>query len=971
MKSRIAAAFACLAFSGAAFAAAGSRLNFNPDWKFVKADPPGAADPAFDDRSWSAVSLPHTFNDTDTFDDWSIPNHVGEMNQWSGRTWYRKTFTAPEAWKGKKVFIEFEAVRQIAEVYVNGKLLGASKTGFLPFGFDLTPHLHPGAKNVIAVMADNRFTLETEMAKIIKTDLPWNSPHWHPAHGGIYRNVYLHVTDPLHISLPLYSFLQTAGPYAYATDVKPESARIEIEIPVENARPSDASVQFVVTILGPDGRPVLTLQEKGQLTANASADVRLSGILPSPQHWEPAHPNLYRVLCSLRVANKEVDAREFPLGIRTARWDVASGLFLNGHPEKLRGWGQKPTDEWPGLGAAQPDWLHFFTLQLMKDAGANFVRWGHCAGAPAMLDAADRLGLITEQPGVDGEGDAQGDAWTLRAAAFRDMIVYYRNHPSILIWEGGNQKVSREHAKELRGYMQQYDPGGGRAYAHRRADEITAEFMDVGIGTEGGREIARLPVVEGEYNREESPRRVWDNASPPNFGYPEGKGQTYQLTSEQYAVNQITQFKKIAPANHAGGANWIFSDSTSGGRVSTEVARAGGEVDAVRLPKEAWYVMKVLYRGDPQVHLIGHWSYPAGTKKTVYAASNAEDVELFLNGRSLGHGKVSDRYLFTFPDIVWEPGEIKVVATTAGKVVATGAKHTVGPPVALRMTAITGPGGLFADGSDVALIDVEAIDAKGDRCPTLQQRVDFDLTGPGVWRGGYNSGKLQSINNTFLDLEAGVNRVAVRATRNAGVITVKVRGEGLRPASIAIPAKAFAAPNGISTTLPALPAARIAAPVTGSGSAGLVSSAAPAGKYVTSFSYSGPARDVQIASLAKNDAKAYVDSNAVISKLPGILNGADYVRAAQSDRLYSAVDLMEVAVKPGTVVWVAFDSRLSPPAWLTGSFEAADLSLNIGGHPMKLFRHRTGAAESLTLGSNSETAAGQDSNMYVVFAGPQ
>ncbi|HMC62389.1 MAG TPA: hypothetical protein VKJ01_24550, partial [Candidatus Solibacter sp.] len=218
----------CLFFlCGPAAAAESARLNFNPDWKFLKADPAGAAAPAFDDTAWSTVSLPHTYNDIDTFDDWSTPNHVGEMNLWSGRTWYRKTFVLPETLKGKKVFIEFEAVRQIAEVYLNGQLLGVSKTGFIPFGFDLTPRLKfGGAKNVIAVMADNRFTAETDMARIVKTDLPWNSPHWHPAHGGIYRNVYLQVADPLHISLPLYSFLQTAGPYVYATEISSNSASV-------------------------------------------------------------------------------------------------------------------------------------------------------------------------------------------------------------------------------------------------------------------------------------------------------------------------------------------------------------------------------------------------------------------------------------------------------------------------------------------------------------------------------------------------------------------------------------------------------------------------------------------------------------------------------------------------------------------------------------------------------------------------
>jgi beta-galactosidase len=203
-----------LAFATLALALAhAQKINFDPDWKFIKADPPNASTVDFDDHAWGSVSLPHTFNDVDTFDDWSTPNHVGEMNLWAGRTWRRKTFTLPDSMRGKKVIIEFEAVLQVAEVYLNGKLLGVSKTGFIPFGFDLTPGLRfAGAKNVIAVMADNTFTQETDMAKIIKTDLPWNSPHWHPAHGGIYRNVYLHIADPLHISLPLYSFLQTAGP---------------------------------------------------------------------------------------------------------------------------------------------------------------------------------------------------------------------------------------------------------------------------------------------------------------------------------------------------------------------------------------------------------------------------------------------------------------------------------------------------------------------------------------------------------------------------------------------------------------------------------------------------------------------------------------------------------------------------------------------------------------------------------------
>jgi beta-galactosidase len=1003
-------------------------LNFNPDWRFLKDDPAGAAALAFDDRAWSVVSTPHTFNDTDTFDNWSTPGHRGEQIQWSGRTWYRKTFAAPAAWTGKKVFIEFEAARQIAEVYLNGEKLGVAKTGFTPFGFDLTPHLKVGGPNVLAVMVDNRFmkdpldpatvaeiakrngetssaplssianpnlgelskkvneTIPEKLDDLQADQIPWNNPHWHPAHGGLYRNVRLIVTDALHITLPLYSFLETTGPYAYATEITPDSARVTVEVPVENGRAITTGVAVSVDVIDADGKTVLTLnQAQPALATGAQKTVTVSGVLAKPRLWEPGYPHLYRVVCRLHAGPSltsgstppaAVDTVEIPLGIRAVRWDAAAGLFLNGAHVKLHGWGQKPTDEWPGLGAAQPDWLHFYTLDLMKRSGGNFVRWGHAATGPVSIDVGDRLGLIALQPGTDGESDTVKSAWELRAEAFRDMIIYFRNHPSILIYEGGNQKVSREHAAELRGLMDKYDPHGGRAYAHRRADAITAEFMDVGIGTEGGREIARLPVVEGEYDREESPRRVWDNASPPNFGYPEAKGMTYQLTSEQYAANQVNQYmKKLGAPEHAGGANWIFSDSTSGGRVPAEVARAGGEVDGVRLPKEAYYVCSTMWRADPQVHIIGHWTYPAGTKKNVFVASNADDVELFVNGTSLGHGKISDKYLFTFADVAFAPGELKAIATSGGRIVATQSLRTAGAPVALKLTTLTAPGGLRADGADIALIDVEAVDANGVRCPTFQQRADFETTGPAVWRGGYNSGKINSTNNTFLDLEAGVNRVALRATRTPGAITVRVKSGDLREASLTLASQAFAADGGYSKAMPATPTVKLPSVAPGhaafSSEAPVAKTAAKSasllGKFIKTFNYTGPQANIVHVEIGARDGRnIYIDRDYTFANLPASLAGADWLQVADDDQRYSAVDLIELAVPSGTVVTIAHDERAPLPAWLTKQFTATDQSLTINGKPMKLFTHRATQDESLTFGSNTDGAPVR-ANQYVVF----
>ena len=978
--------------------------NFNPAWRFLKADPAGAATPAFDDSTWTTVSAPHTYNDVDTFDNWSLPGHRGEQDQWSGRTWYRKTFTAPATWAGKKVFIEFEGVRQVAEVYLNGTKLGTAKGGFTPFGFDLTPQLKTGARNVLAVMADNRFQKdpmdpslapqaattaathpnlaqlsEDLMNKIPDTleelqanQIPWNNPHWHPAHGGIYRNVRLIVTDALHIALPLYSFLQTEGPYSYATEISSEAAHISLEVPVCNERSDEGNFTINAAIIDADDREVLQLKQNCSLAAGARGKFTLTGAVPHPRLWEPGYPHLYRVAISLRTAAGILDTAEIPLGLRAIRWDADTGLWVNTAHYKLHGWGQKTTNEWPGLGAAQPDWLQAYTLQLMKDAGGNFVRWGHVPGSPAQIAAGDRLGIIALQPGGDGEHDTKGGAWALRVADFRDVLIYFRNNPSIFIWEGGNQKISREHAAELRGLMDKYDPHGGRAYAHRRADAVTAQFMDVGIGTEGGREIARLPVVEGEYDREESPRRVWDDASPPNFGYPEAKGQTYQLNSEQYAVNQVQHYvTKLGALNHAGGANWLFSDSTSGGRVGVEVARTSGEVDGVRLPKEAYYVCQVMFTDQPKAHLIGHWSYPAGTKKTVYVVANTGGaVELFVNGRSLGRAKPENRYLYKFADVVFEPGEIKAVAySKSEKPLATDSKKTVGPPVALKLTPILGPAGFIADGADVALFDVEAVDAAGARVPTFQQRVDFTLQGPGLWRGGYNSGKINSINNTWLDLECGINRVAVRSTLTSGLITLRVRGEGLISAEAVATALPF---NGGAPVSPkiSLPDAIYRQPQPSTPKLGKTSPAKSheIGRFTKSFNYSGPNSSiVHLETKAGNGRNAYVDIDSAFVDLPTELIGADWAQVADRDALYHAVDLIELTALAHTTVTIAHDDRLPRPPWLTRDFQATSSKIIIKGQPMTLFvRHCTPEA-SLTFGPNTEDSSIKAAHMYLVF----
>ncbi|HUO09945.1 MAG TPA: DUF4982 domain-containing protein [Phycisphaerae bacterium] len=845
MKRPLAVGTASVLLMSAAAHAADStsprqKFSLDPDWKFIKQDVTDAKNPAFDDSKWTTVSCPHTFNDVDTFDDLSPGGHIGELTQWAGRTWYRKHFTPDASWADKKVFVEFEGVRQVSEIYINGHLLGIEKNGFVPFGFDLTPFLNFGKENILSVMADNTFPThgkDWNKEKVDTTYLGWNDPHWHPAHGGIYRNVYLHVTDKVHVTLPLFDNLGTVGTYAYAETVTNNSANIGMEVEVQNETAASAPVEAISEVTDQTGKVVLTLADNGTINAGEKHNFIAHATLNNPELWSPDHPYVYTVVTTIKSNGNVVDVYRTPLGARNATWSATTGLTLNGEPTKLHGFGQKPTDEWAGLGAAQPNWLHDYTLTLMKHAASNFVRWGHAAAGPSLIEFDDRNGIITYQPGVDGEKDTIGESWDVRAAAFRDVVIYFRNNPSILIWEVGNQKITENHIKQLTGYSHLYDPHGGRVVTERRASLINAKYLDIITSTEGGTtteapkegnpgydpnskaksvKVTGMPTVEGEYDREECPRRIWDDKTPrttwgsdapPIFGNPEAKAakSTYILTGEQFAVNMASDknWGQFLKPDTCGGAKWIFSDTTSGGRDPAEVARASGQVDGVRLPKPAFYALRVMYNEKPDVYIVGHWNYPAGTTKTVYVIGNGDSAELKLNGKSLGKITTpTDHWVFPFKDITFTPGTLEAISCKNGHDVAHYSLKTAGEPKSVKLTPITGPGGLRADGSDVLLIDAEVVDADGNRCPTFNGRIDFSATGPAIWRGGYNSGKNNSINNTFLDIEAGINRVSIRSTLTPGIIHVEARIANLDPASIDIDSKPINITNGMTTDLP-------------------------------------------------------------------------------------------------------------------------------------------------------------------------
>jgi beta-galactosidase len=954
------------------------KLNLNANWRFLRDDVAGADSSSFDDRSWAVVSCPHTWNDMDTFDNFGSGGHQGESDLWQGTAWYRKEFSLGPSDQGKRVYIEFEGVRQIADVYINGHHLGQDKTGFIPFGFDLTPHLIPGGTNVLAVKVDN-----TVSEKMYSGATPWHHHNWHPPHGGIYRNVFLHVLDPVHVSLPLYSHLGTEGIYTWTETLSQERAEIGATAEIVNNQPEAVAATVKYSLLDRDGRPVAQSVESANVPTGERVKVSSAFAVTDPHLWEPLYPYVYRLQVAVSVDGETRDATSVPFGFRNFRFDRDSGFWINGHQQKLHGWGQKPTAAWAGLGAGIPNWMHDYTLKLMHDAGGNLLRWGHCAGPAVGADCCDKYGFVTLMPGVDGEKDCAGEAWTTRSSAFRDMIIYYRNHPSICVWEGGNYSVSAAHAAEMKKITQLWDPKGRRYFGFRMSTPAMMDSIDLELGTVGRtRALPSLPVVETEYDRTETPRRVWDKFSPPDFGNL-GKlsaENTYQLTSEGFATNAIQDWWTLfgSKPEHSGGANWIFSDGPHGTRQLTDCARATGEVDAVRLPKEAYWALQATWDHADRIHLIGHWNYPPDTIKSMFAVARADSAELFVNGKSQGPGQRSFNTLFTWPAVSFEAGEVKVVAFRNGVEVASQTKQTAGEPEAIRLTSTTAPGGWRADGADIAIIDFEIVDGEGRRCPTEQVSVAFQISGPGVWRGGYNSGKENSTNHQILDTECGINRVSIRSTLQAGEVVVTASREGLAPATIRIQSIPFDLAGGASTSLPVVFESSLPARPQIDGAKLLELAALRAAppekernttdddRMFSMFAYTGTGLG-GLEDEYRQEMLAFTDDARIfIKEVPQHLRDSVVIRTAKSDAAYWAADYIVATAAKELDLYVARDSKLPEPEWLK-AFRKTDDTVTLNRGKLAVHTKRLAQGESLRISGNIDQAAAKRARLNMIL----
>jgi len=835
-----------------------AKLNFNLNWRFIREDVSGAEVPDFNDSRWTTISTPHTFNDVDSFRK-LISHGGGDLGTYKGISWYRKHFKLPENLTGRKIFFEFEGMRQAGDIFLNGKEVGLYENGVTAYGIDISNAVHFGSQeNLLAVKVDNR-TDYPERAT--GTRFEWNVSDFNPVFGGINRHVWLHIAGDIYQTLPLYYGLKTSGVYVHASNFDIPGRSTEVTVDSETRNDSDAPARIAISVIVVDHLGHMRAQLRGepvQIAAGETAMLTAKGNIKGVRFWCPEDPYLYDVYSMLEADGKVVDVEKIVTGFRKTEFKGGAGkggVYINDKFVYLKGFAQRATNEWAALGQAYPDWLHDYNAKLIRDSHANYIRWMHVSPQKIDADAMARYGIIQICPAGDKERDVFGRQWEQRIEVMRASMIYFRNNPSILFYEAGNTVVTAEQMHQMVALRKQWDPFGGRVTGYRDNDDIQAnaqltpiaEYYEVMIGQDPRTDTLigstamfrgysaerrdRAPIIEAEDFRDEGARRFWDEYSPPFYKPKKGPSDTYRVdseylyTSESFALAGVARYwaywqNRISnpdPSHSkwSGYASIYFSDSDADGRQdSSEVCRVSGKVDAVRLPKQLYFAHRVMQNPAPDLHILGHWSYPPTqpgsaekpaqrTAKTVYVIANTENVELFLNGKSLGVRTTPENgFVFAFPHIEFVPGTLKAVGRNQGKMVASHELTTAGPPAAIELTTIVGPEGLQADGQDVAVINIEVVDAHGQRCPTDYTRVDFQILGPGIWRGGCNGGIIDSTNNLNLNTECGINRIFVRSTLSPGTISITAIRPGLHSAQIRLISNPVDLSDGLSMLVP-------------------------------------------------------------------------------------------------------------------------------------------------------------------------
>ncbi len=732
------------------------------DCPFVKLD--------FDDSSWEKIELPH---------DWAIkgPFLQGEGNGIGGGMgrlpspgigWYRKKFFVPAADAGKMVYLDIDGAMSYATVWINGNLAGGWPYGYASWRVNLTPYIEIDRENQLAIRLDN----------------PPESSRWYPG-GGLYRNVWLSKTSPVHVS--------QWGTFIRSSEVTAESALIELELEIENNSRADTLIEastdvFETDVQGdPSGKPVAVF-DPVTITVNANRKTKtpFSARINRPRLWGPPpdqKPNLYCALTTLRQNNQVMDRYQTRFGIRTLDFNPDKGLFVNNQPVYLRGVNQH--HDLGSLGAAFNLRAAERQLEVLREMGCNAIRMSHNPPAPELLDLTDRMGFLVV--------DEVFDVWERKKTDYdfhlifadwseqdlRAMIRRDRNHPSIILWSIGNEVGEQytgpqgaEVARRLHHIARQEDTSRPTTTAmnYAKPDMPLPEVVDVISLNYQGEGIRNAPAYAGlkgintpplyEAFHEAFPQKlivssenaaalssrgvytfpVDEGISAPIRDNSGGDPSACQVSAyELYTADFGSSADKVFAAQDkypfvAGGFVWSGWDYL-GEPTPYYRARSSyfGIIDLAGFPKGRFYLYQSHWRPElPMVHILPHWNWPKrmGQITPVHVFTSGDEAELFLNDISLGRKKKEKyQYRLRWDDIVYQPGTLKVIAWKNGSEWAQASIQTTGSPASI--CTIADRDVVQADGCDLSYLSVEVLDQNGLTVPNADNLVYFTIEGPG------------------------------------------------------------------------------------------------------------------------------------------------------------------------------------------------------------------------------------------------
>ena len=747
------------------------------DWEFHRGE----------GGDWKKVRVPHDWAITGPFTEdnelwhgakgWvNNPGRTGAL-PWEGIGWYRTTITVPE---GKKATLLFDGAMSHTTVYVNGKELYSWPNGYSAVPIDISAAVVPG-ENTVAVRLEN---------------LPASS-RWYPG-AGLYRNVHLITTDPVHI--PVWGVKITTP------EVSAEKATVHIETTLEGA--GDKGVSVKTAIFGPDGGIVIPSAERD------------SFIIDVPELWSPEHPFLYKAVISVYAGGKLVDEKETIFGIRKAEFIDGKGFFLNGEPVKFNGVCLHHDQGPMGAAVSVPALKH--QLEILKDMGCNAIRTSHNQPAPELVQLCDEMGFMMMVEAFDewkGAKCENGyhkyfDEWAEKDLT--GMIHAFRNNPSVIMWSTGNEicRVKNDpeeglaEAQFLTKICHREDPTrpvtvGMHMWQRFLKKEWVDAFDVIGVNyhpwkfLELRKKVGDRLILGAESGSTLSSRGVYHLPAVKQLDMalsPDQQCSSFDLESTKWSNTPDCDLAIHEDYPWAiGQFVWTGFDYLGEPTAFGWPSRSSyfGFVDLAGFPKDPYYMYQSEWTEGPMLHLLPHWNWTPGEKIDVWAYYNgADEVELFLNGRSLARSaKTPDRLHAFWQQVPFEPGRIEAVSYKDGREVLREVRETTGEPVALRLTADRAA--IAADGYDLSYVTVEAVDAQGRAVPTADVMLRFRVEGAGELFGvdNGNAADTLSLKGSQKALFSGKALAVVRSLRGGpGTATLTV-SSALGDASISITAR--------------------------------------------------------------------------------------------------------------------------------------------------------------------------------------